>query len=121
MTEAEERKMKAQVAKGIARCVSDGKWSWRATHFESRTYYGMQGISVFVDFEATFHYVKARVRGESHGLPNEEETFMGDNSLNDAILWAADKYWEMHKIVKARLAPYIQGQENYMRAWEGRL
>ncbi len=67
MTEAEERKIKAQVAKGIARCVSDGKWSWRATHFESSTYYGLRGSSVFVDFEATFHYVKVRVRGESHG------------------------------------------------------
>ncbi len=115
----QDEKMRERARKGIARCVSDGRWSWRATHFESSTYWGLRGTSVFVNFIATFHYVKVIVRGEYHNLPNEEKTFTGDEALNDAIIWAADKYLEMHYTVQARLAPFVTGQERYDRAYRG--
>lgn len=117
MTESE--KLRAMVEKGIARCVTDGKWSWHGTRFTSQTYWGLKGTAVWVKFTATFHYVKVIVEGEHHGLPNAEKTFEGADNLIEAVQWAADKYLEMHYTVQARLAPYRYGQEEYDRAWRG--
>lgn len=121
MTQKEEERIINRIRKGIGRCVTGCKWSFRGTSFVSDTYYGLRDSCVWVEFTATFNYVKACVVGEHNGLANCEKTFTGDDALSNAIMWAADKFWEMHQIVVARIAPYKRGQEEFIRAWEGRI
>lgn len=121
MTQREEEKIKERIRNGLGKSVTDDRWSFRGTSFVSNTYWGIKGSSVSVNFTATFHSVKAIVNGEFNGLPNCENIFTGENALSDAIMWAADKYWEMHQIVVARVAPFVPGRDLYNKAWEGRI
>lgn len=115
----QEERAKARVAKGIANRVASDKWSWKGTRFENRVFYSLGNVCVISDFVATFSYIKVIVYGEFHNLPDVEKTFRGDEAVNEAVIWAAEKYLEMYHIVQARIAPYEAGRQAYERAYRG--
>lgn len=117
--EAEER-LKAQLIKQVHKRLVDDRWGWRGTEFTNWTYCGVKGVDAYVRFTATFWCIKVHIEQEErYGLPDQVSMFAGEEAISKAVEWTAIKLLELYKKVSQRVAPYIKGHEQYLRAVQG--
>lgn len=111
MTKTEQEKQRDYVVRQVGRDIVGGGWAWRGTEFVSSRYCntrrGKGGVGTSVHFAANYNNIKVTINQEEYyNIPDAIGTFTGENALNEAVQWAADKLLELDQIVSARVAKY---------------
>lgn len=124
---AEQEKHRDYVVNQVGRRVVGGGWAWRGTEFVSEGYFRTRprgGVWSIVSFTANYNCIKATIEEqEQYNLPDQIAKFTGENALNEAVQWAADKLLELEQIVESRVAKYEmlrdRAVEDYSKAQRG--
>lgn len=123
----EQEKHRDYVVRQVGRNVVGGGWAWRGTEFVCTSYCRTRprsGICYWVRFAANYNHIKVTIEEQEHyNLPDQIEKFTGENALNEAVQWAADKLLELEQIVESRVAKYEvlrdRAVEDYDKARKG--
>lgn len=120
MAQTLEQRQKATVVRQIREYIISDTWGWRGTEFIKFKYCGLKGAEAYTCFTAKFNCLKVDIDMErEYNLPNQVCMFAGENAMGEAIDWAAERLIELYKTVSARIAPYVDGYLNYIKAIKG--
>ena len=120
MAQTFEEKQKARLVKQIGERIIGSHWYWRGTHFINFAWCGVSGAQAYTKFTANYNYLEVNIDTEGeYNIPNQVNMFSGENALEEAVNWAAERLLEIYKTVSLRAAPYEKGHLNYLRAVKG--
>lgn len=115
-----EEKQKVRIAKQIRAHIIANNWYWRGVEFCSFYWCGVKGAEAYTCFTAKYNALKVTIETENeYNIPNQVCMFAGDNAMEEAVSWTADRLLEIYKTVSVRTAPYEKGYLDYLKAVKG--
>lgn len=120
MAQTLEQRLRAKIVRQIREYIIGDTWGWRGTEFIKFKYCGLSGAEAYTCFTAKYNCLKVDIDMErEYNLPNQVCMFAGENAMEDAINWTVERLLELYNTVAARVAPFVKGHLDYLRAVKG--
>lgn len=120
MAQTLEERQKARIAKQIRNRIVGAQWYWRGVEFCNFGWCGIDGALAFTCFTAKYNALKVTIDTENeYNIPNQVRMFVGENAMEDAVNWTAERLLETYKTISCRTAPFKKGHLDYIKAIKG--